>query len=171
MDAPIFDDSTWLVSDTHFFHANIGRYCNRPDGWQDLIIANWNRYIQPGDVVFHLGDLAFGKKDGLEDLLQQLHGKLHLIRGNHDRRGVSSYIALGIILIADPFRFSHPSGLALVFSHRPIVPLEPDVLNLHGHTHNNPTTELGPRHINLSVEVRDYRPWRLSDVIQPYLPG
>ncbi|HNS38052.1 MAG TPA: hypothetical protein PKM01_09725, partial [Anaerolineaceae bacterium] len=58
----------------------------------------------------------------------------------------------------------------LVFSHRPIVPLPPGILNLHGHVHNNPTPELGSRHINLSIEVRAYRPWRLGDVLRPYLP-
>jgi calcineurin-like phosphoesterase family protein len=55
------DDSTWIISDTHFFHENIGRYCDRPDGWQDTIIENWNRMIQPEEIVFHLGDLALGK--------------------------------------------------------------------------------------------------------------
>ena len=56
------DDTTWLISDTHFFHANIGQYCSRPDDWQDLIIENWNCFIQPDEIVFHLGDLALGKK-------------------------------------------------------------------------------------------------------------
>jgi hypothetical protein len=69
-----FDFRTWLVSDTHFFHANVGRYCNRPDGWQELIISNWNLHIQPGDIVFHLGDLAFGKKANMEVLAAQLNG-------------------------------------------------------------------------------------------------
>lgn len=31
---------TWIIANTHFFHENIGRYCDRSDGWQDLIIAN-----------------------------------------------------------------------------------------------------------------------------------
>ena len=68
-----FDDSTWIIADTHFFHANIGQYCSRPEGWQDLIIENWNRLIQPGDTVFHMGDLALGKKEDTEALIPLLN--------------------------------------------------------------------------------------------------
>jgi calcineurin-like phosphoesterase family protein len=166
---PQFDDSTWIIADTHFFHSNIGQYCDRPDGWQDLIIDNWNRYIQPGDTVFHLGDLALGKKEDTEVLVPLLNGKLYLMRGNHDRRGKAFYDQLGITLLPDPFQMIYPKKLRLVFSHRPIVPLGSGVLNLHGHIHNNPAPELGPRHINVSIEVREYRPWRLCDVLAPYL--
>jgi len=118
-----FGDLTWIIADTHFYHANIGRYCNRPDGWQDLIIENWNRFIQPGDTVFHLGDLALGKKEDTEALVPLLNGKLYLMRGNHDRRGLAFYQSLGITLVKDPFHMEHASGLHLVFLHRPIVPL------------------------------------------------
>ena len=165
-----FDDSTWIIADTHFFHANIGQYCSRPDGWQDLIIENWNRFIQPGETVFHLGDLALGKKEDAEALIPLLNGKLYLMRGNHDRRGTAFYQNLGIALVKDPFRMVHSTGQRLIFSHRPLNPLEPGALNLHGHIHNNPSPDVGARHINLSVEVREYRPWRLADVLQPYLP-
>ena len=164
-----FDDSTWIIADTHFFHANIGRYCSRPDGWQDLIIENWNHFIQPEDVVFHLGDLALGKKEDTETLVPLLNGKVYLMRGNHDRRSIAFYQALGITLVKDPYRMETASGMQLVFSHRPIVPLPPGMLNLHGHIHNNPAPELGPRHVNLSIEVRQYRPWKLGDVLQSYL--
>jgi len=34
------DDQTWIISDTHFFHINIGSYCDRPGGWQERIIEN-----------------------------------------------------------------------------------------------------------------------------------
>jgi calcineurin-like phosphoesterase family protein len=64
-----FDDQTWIISwaiATHFFHENLGRYYNRPDGWQEMIIENWNRLIQPDDLVFHVGDLALGKKETSE---------------------------------------------------------------------------------------------------------
>jgi calcineurin-like phosphoesterase family protein len=165
------DDQTWIISDTHFFHENIGRYCDRPDGWQETIIENWNRLVQPEEIVFHVGDLALGKKENTEGLVPLLNGRLYLMRGNHDRRSNAFSQQLGIILVPDPFRMDHPSGLHLVFSHRPIIPLEPDVLNLHGHIHNNSATELGARHINLCMEVRDYRPWRLAEVLAPYLSG
>jgi calcineurin-like phosphoesterase family protein len=164
-----FDDETWLVSDTHFFHANIGQYCSRPDGWQDLILDNWNHHIQPGDTVFHLGDLALGKKENLEALAPLLNGNLYLMRGNHDRRSSAFYQNLGIKLVKDPYRLEHGSGMKLVFSHRPIVPQLPGMLNLHGHIHNNPTLALGPRYINLSIEVRQYRPWKLGDVLRLYM--
>ena len=59
--------------------------------------------------------------------------------------------------------------MKLIFSHRPIVPLEDGWINLHGHIHNGPPppegSTLGPNHINMSVEVREYRPWRLGEII------
>jgi len=165
-----FESQTWIISDTHFFHENIGRYCNRPYGWQETIIEAWNRLIQPKEIVFHVGDLALGKKENIEGLVPMLNGQLYLMRGNHDRRSNGFYQRLGITLVPDPYPMIHPSGLNLAFSHRPIVPLEPGILNLHGHIHNNAAPELGARHVNLCVEVRDYRPWRLGEILTPYLP-
>jgi calcineurin-like phosphoesterase family protein len=165
-----FNDQTWIISDTHFFHKNIGRYCDRPDGWQEMIIDNWNRLIQPEEVVFHVGDLALGRMENIEGLAPLLNGRLYLMRGNHDRRNNGFYQRLGFTLVSDPYRMDHPLGLNLIFSHRPIVPLELGLLNLHGHIHNNPAPELGAQYVNLCVEVRDYRPWRLGEILAPYLP-
>jgi calcineurin-like phosphoesterase family protein len=78
-----------------------------------------------------------------------LKGKLYLMRGNHDRRSNAFYHQLGITLVPDPYLMNHPSGLQLVFSHRPDIPLEPGVFNLHGHIHNNVAPELGARHVSL----------------------
>ena len=165
-----FDNQTWIISDTHFFHENIGRYCDRPDGWQEMIIENWNRLIQPGEIVFRIRySWPLGKRESIEGLVPLLNGQLYLMRGNHDRRSNGFYQRQGIILVPDPNLMNYPSGLNLVFSHRPIVPLDPDVLNLHGHIHNNVDHELGARHINLCVEVRDYRPWRLGEILTPYI--
>lgn len=109
-----------------------------------------------------------GKKENIEGLMPLLNGKLYLMRGNHDRRSNGFYQRLGITLVPDPYRMDHPSGLTLIFSHRPIVPLEPGVLNLHGHIHDSVAPELGARRVNLCVEVRDYRPWRLGEILTPY---
>jgi len=51
-----------------------------------------------------------------------------------------------------------------IFSHRPNVPPKPGVFDLHGHIHDSVIPELGARHVNLCMEVRDYRPWGLGEI-------
>ena len=167
--AELIDDQTWIIADTHFFHANIGRYCERPADWQALIIQNWQRLIRPDEVVFHLGDLALAGKAIVQELMAPLPGQIFMLRGNHDRFSRAFYESLGITLVPDPYEMLSPSGQKLIFSHRPILPLAPDVLNLHGHILNNPAPELGPQHVNVSIEVREYRPWRLREILERFL--
>ncbi len=165
----VITPDTWIISDTHFFHENIGRYCKRPENWQELIIKNWNDLISPEDTVLHLGDFALGKKSNFEWLIGILNGRLILIQGNHDRLSQTYCEAHGVSLVKNSFQFVLEPQINLVFSHRPIVPLEDDWINLHGHIHNVPPppegSNLGPNHINMSVEVREYRPWMLKDII------
>lgn len=160
---------TWIISDTHFFHVNVGRYCNRPDNWQELIIKNWNGNISPEDTVLHLGDYSFGQKSNFDLLTEMLNGKMILIRGNHDRMSRTRYESRGVTVYNAPIQIEFNEWVKIIFSHRPVVPLEDGWLNLHGHIHNIPPppdgSNLGLNHINMSVEVREYRPWRLSEVI------
>jgi calcineurin-like phosphoesterase family protein len=160
---------TWIISDTHFFHENIGRYCNRPEHWQELIIKNWNDRVSPDETILHLGDFALGKKSHFELLTGILNGRLLLIQGNHDRLSQSFCEAHGVTLIKDAIKIELEHHVNLLFSHRPIVPLEEGWINLHGHIHNVPPppegSNLGPNHINMSVEVREYRPWKLRGII------
>ncbi len=164
---------TWIISDTHFFHENIGKYCNRPEHWQELIIKNWNDRVSPDETILHLGDFALGKKSHFELLTGILNGRLLLIQGNHDRLSQSFCEAQGVTLIKDAIQIELENRVKLIFSHRPIVPLDESWVNLHGHIHNVPPppegSNLGPNHINMSVEVREYRPWRLREIIELFI--
>lgn len=166
----VISPDTWIISDTHFFHEDIGRYCNRPENWQELIIKNWNALISSDETVLHLGDFALGKKTNFEQLSSMLNGRLFLLQGNHDRLSQSFCEAHGVTLIKNSFLVELENQMKLLFSHRPIVPLEDGWINFHGHIHNvQPPPDgpnLGPNHINMSVEVRDYRPWRLGELLQ-----
>lgn len=86
--------SVFVTSDTHYFHANIIKYCSRPfetvDDMNATLIANWNATVAPTDIVYHLGDVSFGSVDNTITILNQLNGKIHLISGNHDSRKVKS---------------------------------------------------------------------------------
>jgi len=161
---------TWIISDTHFFHENIGRYCSRPKNWQELIIKNWNDLVSPDETVLHLGDFALGNKSNFDLLAGMLNGRLFLIQGNHDRISKSYCETCGVTLIKNSLNVQISDQMKLTFSHRPIVPLEDGWINLHGHIHNVPPppegSNLGSNHINMSVEVREYRPWRLGDILK-----
>ncbi len=134
-----------------------------------MIIRNWNELIAPDEQILHLGDFALGKKSDFDLLTEGLNGKLFLIRGNHDRLSKTYFKVHGVTLLNEPLLVDYENQIKLAFSHRPIVPLLDNIINLHGHIHNVPPppegSNLGPRHINMSVEVREYRPWRLREVI------
>ncbi len=78
------------ISDLHFFHKEMNE---RMDcrGFADLesmhayMIRRWNEKVRPGDEVIVLGDFSMGKGKETNELLEQLNGKVYLIRGNHDR--------------------------------------------------------------------------------------
>ncbi len=90
--------TTWWISDTHFFHANIIKYCGRPfknlEEMNFKLIRNWNERVKPEDTVFIIGDFIFtnspGGKPGegehvsVKTLLLKLNGNKIFLEGNHD---------------------------------------------------------------------------------------
>lgn len=78
----------FVTSDTHFGHE--GEFIWGPRGFHSVqesdktIISNWNSVVQPGDIVYHLGDVMLGDNEHGLDCLRQLNGEIHIIRGNHD---------------------------------------------------------------------------------------
>ena len=56
-------EHTFFTSDTHFNHANIIKFCNRPfkdvEQMNETLIANWNRVVEMDDTVFHAGRLQY----------------------------------------------------------------------------------------------------------------
>ena len=85
-------EHTFFTSDTHFNHANIIRFCNRPfkdvTQMNETLIANWNSVIDKDDTVFHLGDFCLGGAAEWTQVLNRLNGKIYLIMGNHDLKNI-----------------------------------------------------------------------------------
>jgi calcineurin-like phosphoesterase family protein len=81
--------TTWYTSDLHFGHANISAYSGRPftdvDAMNAAVIANINEVVLNEDELVVLGDVALGRIDDTLALVGQLHGRLVLVPGNHDR--------------------------------------------------------------------------------------
>ena len=88
-----FDGSkVFFTSDTHFYHGNIIRFCNRPfkdvEMMNETIISNWNNTVGQDDIVFHLGDFCLGGSAEWTKILDRLNGKIYLIMGNHDLKNI-----------------------------------------------------------------------------------
>lgn len=82
---------TWFTADQHFGHAAVINMCSRPfssvDEMDREMIAAWNAAVAPDDIVYHLGDFSHkAKHDHVRGIFAALHGRKHLVIGNHDRQ-------------------------------------------------------------------------------------
>lgn len=159
----------WIVSDTHFYHQNIIKYCNRPfdDAAQmnDYMVTMWNETVKDGDKVYHLGDVYMGNNEGnAERLLSSLKGQKRLILGNHDNG--KDQILQRVFKKIDVWRMFPEFGLLL--THVPVHESSLDrgmgveMINVHGHIHDKQSPTVN--HCNVSVEMIGYKPINIEEL-------
>ena len=95
---------TWFISDTHFNHENIIKYCDRPfaskEEMNQELIKRWNNTVSKNDIVWFLGDFALGGREECKSLLAQLNGEIRMIRGNHDHFPDSFFYDCGVKFVS-----------------------------------------------------------------------
>lgn len=160
----------WFTSDTHFFHNNIIRYCNRPfndvEEMNEKLIENWNRVVKKGDLVYHLGDVWMGGTQSQHGhLMSRLNGGKRLIVGNHDD---IEYLALGG-WFQKTMMWRVWNDKPLLFTHVPVHEssiqgriVERGGINVHGHIHDKPSPK-GPYKC-ICVEQTNYTPVHLEEL-------
>lgn len=84
-------EKVWFVSDTHFSHKNILKFCPNTRQGKDyedhdeILIRNWQQQVQPQDRVYMLGDIFFCDAVRARSIMRRLPGQKHLVYGNHDK--------------------------------------------------------------------------------------
>lgn len=170
----------WLISDTHFQHENIlgftdkdgklirGDLFSSVEEMDEYMITQWNRYVKPGDKVYHLGDVFMGNKDTFLQKWKRLNGQKRLILGNHD--DAKFFAKHELVAKIDVWRMFPEFGMILTH-----IPLHESVLkegrfrnfsgtvlNVHGHIHQNPAPS--PQHHVVCVEQIDFTPIHIEDI-------
>lgn len=168
----------FCVSDTHFNHANILTFTDSNTGLKvrpefdtveqmnECMIENWNSVVKQGDIVYHLGDVFIGDKEGFKSLWTKLNGSKRLIVGNHDD---VKFMASGSFFKKVMMWRMFPE-FGLLMSHVPLHEsalwrgkgTDKQMVNIHGHTHTNGSPN-GP-YISTCVELRDYTPVHIEDL-------
>lgn len=166
----------FFTADTHFDHANIIRLCDRPyetvQQMNEDLIVRWNRKVTGNDTIYILGDMFFRSSDP-EAILRRLHGKKHLIVGNHDTwlkhvdvdryfKEVSYYTTTtdgqhGLVLCHYPqVCWAHAQRFYMV----------------HGHIHANTSADYFPllacnkRTLNAGVDINDFEPVTFEELLE-----
>lgn len=160
----------WVISDTHWGHDNIIRFCKRPENHDRLMMDNWYNTVEPNDVILHLGDVGLRgpKGEKLQEEFKHLPGHKYLVRGNHDTKPDEFYESLGFKAVMPHVQMVVPDGPIISLTHYPMEKgMSREVINIHGHIHNNGYDKGTPEfdYRNVSVEVMDYKPVKLRDIV------
>jgi calcineurin-like phosphoesterase family protein len=127
----------------------------------EAMIANWNLDVSPQDIVYHLGDVAFGDHRRWTD---RLNGTIWFVRGNHD------------LIENDPAIANWPHIMTLkridrvgrvVLCHYPIEEWDgwyAGSIHLHAHTHSKQFVS-AERRFNVGVDANEFRPVSLDVIL------
>ncbi|MEW5901278.1 MAG: phosphoesterase [Acidobacteriota bacterium] len=154
----------YFTADSHFNHANIIYFCQRPFAsgaeMNEVLIAKWNARVRQGDLIYHLGDFAWGEWG---PILDQLNGDIILIRGGHDRKSEKRFA--GRFLHIAELMDIVVEGHTIVLCHyclRVWNKSHYDSWHLFGHSHGR-LPAIG-KSLDVGVVGHDFSPWSWEEI-------
>lgn len=156
----------WVTADTHFSHPFMVR--NRGfasvEEHDELLIERWNETIPPGGLVYVLGDIFWYHRT-IPELLPRLHGDIHVVLGNHDRRRqLSKHSRLHL---HDPLTLKWRGQRIWLshYAHRTWPNQSHGAWHLHGHSHGNLPDWWWLPMLDVGVDTHsELRPYALEDI-------
>lgn len=160
--------AVFFTSDHHFGDARRMAVDRRPFAAvaeMDRVMAeNWNETVGPDDEVWHLGDLTrWTDAERVDALLSSLSGVKHLIAGNNDGPATLAWPGWASV---GHYAEIEADGVPVVLCHyafRTWNGMGKGAINLHGHSHGRLTR--ARRQYDVGVDVWNFRPVRVSEVL------
>lgn len=154
----------FFIGDTHLGHRNIINFSEERQHFNDIeehdwtLITLWNSVVNKKDVVYHLGDVVFGKGNMWK--LGHLNGIKKLILGNHDQYDIKEYLKYFTKVRGCMFMGRNDA----VLTHIPVHPQQfyRWKINIHGHLHSKTIDDY--RYANVSCEQINLTPISYDDL-------
>lgn len=169
----------YVSSDLHFGHNREFIYAAR--GFQSIeemneaIIERFNEVITDDDDLYLLGDCMLGDNDAGLECLRRLHGRLHIVLGNHDTLVREElYRSLpNVVEVALAAKIKYQK-IHFFMTHYPAITsnLEKEsiyqcLINLFGHVHQKSNFYYDmPTNYHVGVDSHDCRPVLIDNIIE-----
>lgn len=165
-------EQTFFTADLHFGHRGMIDRGYRKfadiDEMDEAIVAAWNAKVPEKNArVYLLGDISFRPARDTYPLLRRLNGKLHLIRGNHDRSCENVAVQTLFESISD-IKEVWADRQKLMLCHYAMMTwngMHHGSWMLHGHSHGSLPIDLGKPRMDVGIDCSsDYSPFSYSEV-------
>lgn len=177
-------DKLLFTSDSHWSHFNICKYCHRPfqsrSEMDQTLIKNWNEVVPEDGIVVHCGDFMLPHNEDIKEYnkyLNQLHGRVLLLRGNHDRASLD-WVSDKLIAVRDQAMII-VDGVKIFAQHYPCAAFTGDY-HVYGHIHTladgtcygidgDVTKVMRKNTYDVGVDQNGYTPvsyWQLCDIFR-----
>ena len=166
---------TWITSDLHFGHERIKIFCPKTrERFKDVthmnetMISEWNAFVQPEDLVYILGDVAFTSTADAIKILKRLNGDKILIEGNHDRKHLKDIHFRNCFKEVHKYLDINYNGTKVVMSHYPFLEWDQmyrGSVHFYGHLHGGTTGMEKYRMQDVGMDATGMIAVSLDDVI------
>ena len=165
----------FFTSDHHFGHKNIIKFSNRPftsvEEMDETMIQRWNEKISPEDEVYHLGDVAFRTHGSIKKILDRLNGKIHLIKGNHEKQAltykfrfesIQDYLELSVE--DESLRNGKQMIVLFHYAIKQWNKKHHGSYHLYGHSHGSLPDDIHSQSFDVGVDCHDFYPISYEEV-------
>ncbi len=141
----------YYISDLHFYHESLLSKMDKR-GFADVeemheyMVRRWNDRVRDRDEVVILGDVSMERGRLTSEILSRLHGRLYLIRGNHDRYLNDRHFDSSRFVWVKDYEELHDNRRKIILSHYPVFCYNgqyrrdregnPRTYMLYGHVHD-----------------------------------
>jgi len=163
----------FAIGDTHLNHIRIREFEPMRLAWgkdldahNDTILKAWNKRVQDGHRVLHMGDAFMGPREKWPGFRARMNGEITLLLGNHDREDkvMSTYG----FRVCDSLSWQDPNLGLVIARHDPAKFTQEEIARadilLHAHLHSGTHHPATPsrKYLCLSIELLPHTPEPLS---------